>query len=345
MKATRLSLVILAAAVVAGLALSAASAPAGAPPAKAALVPPTPPAGAAKGFAFKDTAGQFLDVFLDGRAVARYMYAFDDSTGPKRDETYKPFLHLFDAEGKSFITKGAGGYYTHHRGIFYGWQGITYKGKKGINIWEMGDGNQVHQKFSAQKADADQATFTSVIAWKLKDGTTLLEEERTFTFHRATAPTLALIDFVSKLKAVAGDVVLDTVTNAEHGGVHFRAADEKEGLDKKATKFLYPAATDWQPGDPGKISKIVGPWAAMDFTINGTPYCAEEMSSPENPKKLEWSAYRDYARFGVFFPGSEVKDGQVFTLACRFWVTTGKTPTREEFQAKYDAFTKGDKAK
>jgi hypothetical protein len=334
MNATRVGLAILATVLAAGLSFGAAKSDA------PALVPPTPPAGAAKGFAFKDTPGQFLDVFLDGRPVARYMYAFDETTGPKHEETYKPFLHLFDADGKSFITKGAGGYFTHHRGIFYGWQGMTFKGTKGINIWEMIAGNQIHQKFTVQKAEADQATFTSQINWKLKDGTVVLEEERTFTFHRAAAPTLALIDFSSTVKAVSGDVVLDTNTNAEHGGVHFRAADEKEGLDKKATKFLYVAAADWMPGDPAKTSKIVGPWAAMDFTINGKTYCAEEMSSPSNPQKIEWSAYRDYARFGAFFPGNEVKEGKTFTLNCRFWITAGKAPTREEFQAQYDTYAK-----
>jgi hypothetical protein len=334
MKATLVGLVTLAAVMAVGLCFTAGGAPAAAP-ATAAV------AGGA-GFAFKDTPGQFLDVLLDGRPVARYMYAFDEA---KREQTYKPYLHIYDADGKTFISKGPGGKFPHHRGIFYGWQGMTWKGQKGINIWEMVAGNQVHQKFTVQKAEADQATFTSLIAWKLKDGTQILEEERTMTFHRRPAPTLALVDFSSKLKPVAGDVVLDTNTNAEHGGVHFRAADEKEGLDLKATKYLYPSATDWQPGDPGKISKIVGPWAAMDFTVNGKTYCAEEMSNPTNPQKIEWSAYRDYARFGAFFPGVEAKEGQPFVVNCRFWFTTGKTPTREEFQAQYDAYAKEVKAK
>ncbi len=351
MNATRLSLMVLALVAAAGLSFGAAKAPTGdtkapagaAKAGSASFVAPVPPEGATHGFAFKDTPGQFLDVFLDGRAVARYMYAFDDSTGPKRDETYKPYLHIFDADGKSYITKGAGGYFTHHRGIFYGWQGMTFKGQKGVNIWEMAAGNQIHQKFTAQKAEADQATFTSEIAWKLKDGTVILDEERTFTFHRAALPTLALIDFTSTVKAVSGDVILDTNTNAEHGGVHFRAADEKEGLDLKATKYLYPSITDWVPGDHSKTSKIVGPWAAMDFTINSNTYCAEEMASPSDPAKIEWSAYRDYARFGAFWPGNEVKDGQTFTLRCRFWITAGKTPTRDEFQSQYDTYAKDQK--
>jgi hypothetical protein len=332
MSMTRISLAILALGLAIGVGIGAAKGPAN------TFVPPVAPDGAAKGFAFKDTAGQFLDVFLDGRPVARYMYAFDET---RRDETYKPFLHIFAADGKSYITKGAGGYYTHHRGIFYGWQGMTWKDQKGINIWEMAAGNQIHQKFTAQKAEADKATFTSEIVWKLKDGTVLLDEERTFTFNRATLPTLALIDFSSTVKAMAGDVTLDTNTNAEHGGVHFRAADEKEGLDKSATKFLYTSVQEWQKGDPAKIiPKLGGPWAAMDFTINGAQYCAEEMSSPANPQKLEWSAYRDYARFGAFWPGNTVKNGETFTLNCRFWIVAGKAPTRDEFQAHYDEYAK-----
>ena len=73
------------------------------------------------GFAFKDQPGQFLDILQNGKIVGRYMDALDLSTPQKRTETYKPFLHVFDAEGKAPITKGPGGEYTHHRGIMAGW--------------------------------------------------------------------------------------------------------------------------------------------------------------------------------------------------------------------------------
>ena len=80
--------------------------------------------GADSGFAFDDKAGDHLDVLLDGKVVARYMYAHDTSTKERRAETYKPYLHVFDAEGKAPITKGPGGKFTHHRGIFIGWKKI-----------------------------------------------------------------------------------------------------------------------------------------------------------------------------------------------------------------------------
>src|SRR5260221_4164081 len=76
------------------------------------------------GFSFQDHPGEYLDVLLDGKIAARYMDAHDNSTPKRREETYKPYLHVFDADGKEPITKGPGGQFTHHRGIFIGWNEI-----------------------------------------------------------------------------------------------------------------------------------------------------------------------------------------------------------------------------
>jgi hypothetical protein len=314
--------------------------------------PPPGPAPSATGFCFKDTAGEYLDVYLDGRAVARYMYANDSSTPQRANETFKPFLHVFDAEGKGTITKGPGGSFTHHRGIFFGWQKIDFAGKK-YNLWEMAGGNrQVHQKFTAQKAGPDQASFTSLVSWNLADGKTLVEDERTFTFYRRPAPTLALIDFASKVKAVAGD--LDLSGDPEHGGVQFRAAEE---VDRKTLKYCLPKDAVEPPLDPNaefqlmvttkdgktaaitKIAKTDLPWAAESYQLGGKTYNVEEMSGPGNPTGTRWSAYRDYGRFGAF-PAAKLKAGETLTLRYRFWVSTGDAPTRADLQKQYEEYMK-----
>ena len=64
------------------------------------------------------------------------MYAHDVSTPERRLETYKPYLHVFDADGTAPITKGAGGDFTHHRGIFIGWNKISVGGKT-MDRWHM----------------------------------------------------------------------------------------------------------------------------------------------------------------------------------------------------------------
>ena len=321
-------------------------------PAPAAETTPAPgPAPSNKGFCFKDTAGEYLDVYLDGRAVARYMYANDVSTPARAHSTFKPFLHVFDAEGKAPITKGPGGDFTHHRGIFIGWQKVGFEGGK-YNLWEMGKNRQVHQKFLDQKAGPDQASFTSLVSWNLDGGKTILEDERTFTFSRRPAPALAFIDFVSKVKALGGD--LDLNGDPEHGGIQFRPANE---LTRTATKYCFPkdavnaaqdASADWNPpflekdGKKSAIAKIEAtdlPWAAESFTLSGKTYFVEDMSSPDNPKGSRWSAYRDYGRFGAF-PHVELKKGDVLTVRYRFWVSTGTAPTRADFQKQYEEFSK-----
>ena len=182
----------------------------------------------AAGFSFKDEPGQYLDILLDGKIVGRYMYAHDTSSEAKRVETYKPYLHIFDAEGKAPITKGTGGVYPHHRAIFIGFNKITFNGKN-YDRWGMWGGDIVHQKFTEQKAGPDEATFTSLINWDSDKGKPpLLVETRTMTFRRAPAPARIMVDFTSVLSAPNGDVTL--WPDPEHSGVQYRPAAE---LDTK----------------------------------------------------------------------------------------------------------------
>ncbi|NDE98604.1 MAG: hypothetical protein EB034_10040, partial [Verrucomicrobia bacterium] len=83
-------------------------------------------AGAAEGYAFADTAGKHLDVTFGGKPLVRFMYAYDPSTKESLHDTYKPYLHVFAPDGDQLITKGPGGQFTHHRGIFIGWNKITF---------------------------------------------------------------------------------------------------------------------------------------------------------------------------------------------------------------------------
>ena len=69
----------------------------------------------AGGFTFDDAKPGRLDILRDGRLVGRYEHAHDTSTPARRNETYKPFLQVFDAAGDAPITKGPGGDFTHHR--------------------------------------------------------------------------------------------------------------------------------------------------------------------------------------------------------------------------------------
>jgi hypothetical protein len=262
---------------------------------------------------FKDTEGKHLDVVSDGKVVVRYMYEHDTSTKEKHHETYKPYLHVFDAEGKKPITKGAGGKFTHHRGIFIGWSKTQANGKS-YDRWHMKGGDIIHQKFSKQEVKEGAAVFTSVTHWMDDQEKAFLEEERTFTITEGVHGGRVMIDFHTKLSPVSGDVFLKG--DPEHAGVQYRPANE---VDTKKTKYLFPNG----------VTKVNGvkdlPWAAENYTLDGKEYGVVHMNAPTNPKGTVHSAYRDYGRFGTFFQ-KEIKKGESLELDYGFLILDGELP-------------------
>jgi hypothetical protein len=314
----RLSLTVSVTAAALGLALAAGSAPA---------------ADAGGAFAFKDNPGKWLDILQGGRIVGRYMYAYDKSSSKQLNLTNKPFLHIFDAEGKEPITNGPNPDYPegkaigypHHRGIFIGWSKVGFEGKS-YNRWSMGGGEQVQQKFLDEKAGPDSAAFTSLVFWTDPDGKPILEEERKTTFLARPAPVMALVDFESRLKAPRGDVMLDG--DPEHAGVHYRPHN-----DIKASETVYVF-----PREGANAHKDTDyPWVGETYSLNGKKYSVVEMNHPENPKDTRYSAYRDYGRFGAFFK-KEIKSGQTLTVRYRFLITAGEMPATDAIQKCWDEF-------
>ena len=241
------------------------------------------------------------------------MYEHDTSTKEKHHETYKPYLHVFDAEGKKPITKGAGGKFTHHRGIFIGWSKTQANGKS-YDRWHMKGGDIIHQKFSKQEVKEGAAVFTSVTHWMDDQEKAFLEEERTFTITEGVHGGRVMIDFHTKLSPVSGDVFLKG--DPEHAGVQYRPANE---VDTKKTKYLFPNG----------VTKVNGvkdlPWAAENYTLDGKEYGVVHMNAPTNPKGTVHSAYRDYGRFGTFFQ-KEIKKGESLELDYGFLILDGELP-------------------
>ncbi len=276
----------------------------------------------------KDTPGDHLDVLIDGKVAARYMYAYDKSTPERLAETFKPYLHVFDAEGKAPITKGAGGEFPHHHGIFIGWNKIGFAGKT-YDRWHMKGGEIVHQKFAAQSEGAS-ASFTAISHWNDEAGAPILVESRTTTVTPAAVPGRLVVDFTSELVAPSGEIMLDG--DPEHAGVHFRPSDT---ADRAKTSYLYPK----ENAEPHK--DVDYPWVGMTFTLQdtGKQYSVVQMNHPTNPKGTRWSAYRNYGRFGAF-PTGTVKEGSPLALRYRFLIADGEAVPVEAIQKSWDEFSK-----
>jgi hypothetical protein len=296
-------------------------------------------------FSWRDKEGEYLDLLFDGRKVTRYMYAYDTSSKERIIETYKTFLHVFDAQGQNLLTNGPDGLrpyltnkilYPHHRGIFIGWNRLEFGGKR-YDFWHMGEQGRVqkHQKFMELTAGPVLARSNSLVRWDDKNGQTIIAEQRETTVFRQSDPTVLLLEFRTELKAVSGDVFLDG--DPEHAGFQYRPHDgvAKGAKDVKATYLFHKEGIN-----PKKDKDL--PWVGMSYGLNGRRYSVEHINHPDNPKPVIYSAYRDYGRFGAFFK-KEIKAGETLTLRYRIWVVEGEMPDRQELASKYSAFVDGPK--
>jgi len=296
-----------------------------------------------KNFTWKDKKGQYLDLLFDGRKVTRYMYALDRSTRQRVLETYKTFLHVFDAAGENLLTNGPDGLhpymtnkirYPHHRGIFIGWNKLEFEGKR-YDFWHMGEQGKVQkdEKFLELTAGPVLARSNSLVHWNDKDGRTIIAEQRKTTVFRQSEPTILLLEFLTELKAVNGDVLLDG--DPEHAGFQYRPHDDvaKGDKDVKATYLFHKDGIN-----PKKDKDL--PWAAMSYGLNGRRYSVLYMDCPDNPRPVIYSAYRDYGRFGAFFK-KKINAGDTLTLRYRILVVEGEMPKRGELAKKYLEFVDG----
>ncbi len=269
------------------------------------------------GFKWTDNEGKSVDLLNDGRPIARYVYeAIDESTPERREETYKPFCHLFQPGSKTdFVTKGPGGKFTHHRGIFYGFSKISYTDNDGnshenVDGWHCRKACQIHRSFSAQETTDDSAWFTSLIDWQGNDGKVFAKEKRTMRFSYEGKDLI--VDFESLLTPAVPSLHLDG--DPQHAGFHFRAHNDVNEESQNATYFIRPGsgigqrgiAINWSAKSDNEMTCDL-PWKAMCFTLGKSLFTIGYLDHPQNPKPARASE-RQYGRFGTFFAADVIPE-------------------------------------
>ena len=270
----------------------------------------------------KVTPNEAVDIFQDGKAVARFMTAHDVSTPDKRLETYKPYLHVFDSSGAMRLTKGPGFNFTHHRGIMLGFMKITVDGKT-YDRWHMKGGDQV-----VTAINPTDDGFVAAIDWQgaTAQDKPILTEQRAFEFTKPAAPFYLGIEMRSTLKPDHGEAKIDG--DPEHAGAQFRPSEK---IDGTKTTYVYP-------GKDILIHKVRDlTWVAEVFTIEGKTFTALLLNHPSNPKDTAFSAYRDYGRFGAFPKGVATQESP-FKLRYKWLIAAGDVRDPAAFQQAYNTF-------
>lgn len=269
------------------------------------------------GFSWQDEEGKHKTLFYNNRLIARYMYEpIDESSKERREETYKPFYHIFDFDNnKEYITKGPGGKFPHHRGIYYGFSKCSYtdaEGKEHTNIdtWHCRQAHQVHREFLEEKGNDDGATLSTRIDWIDNEGKAFASEARTLTFSFDGKDLV--VDFASTLTPLIPKMRVDG--DPQHAGFQFRASNEVAEKTAKQTYYIRPGSGKADPGKTINWDKKNDteatrdlPWKGMSFVANGKRYTVAYLDDQGNPKPARYSE-RDYGRFGSYFAKDIAKD-------------------------------------
>jgi len=288
-----------------------------------ATIAPSAPDDDAPGFAWVDTANEHAELSFAGRPVLRYMCApLDDSSPAARAATFKVYHHLYDPQGQRLVTKGPGGLFPHHRGLFFGFNRIRYGNGKTADTWHCNQGeSQAHQQFLESAAGPVLGRHRLEIEWRGKDQQGFATEQRELTAYHVPGGTL--VEFASRLESKVGPVSLDG--DPQHAGFQFRASQEVPDKTARLTYYLRP---DGQ-GQPGKFrnwpddkSHVNLPWNALSFVLGDQRYTCCYLDRPANPKEARFSE-RDYGRFGAYFP-YELDAGKPLELNYRIWLQEGE---------------------
>lgn len=290
---------------------------------------------------FRWTVGNGYEEVMYSNPILRYECApFDDTSKEARERTFKVFHQVYDFSGEHFLTKGVGGYYPHHRGLFFGFNKVSYGDKK-ADVWHCtGDAYQSADGTSERTAGTVLGRHRVRVGWHGPGQETFAEEERELTAFRSFNGHL--IEFASVVRTRVGPVRLDG--DPQHAGFHFRASQEvadQANAKKPETYYLRPDGPgkvgeerNWDPKT--KTGPVNQPWDAMVFHVGGKTYTALYLDHPENPKEAR-SSERAYGRFGTYFE-YDLTDEKPLRVQYRVWIQEGEM-TVAQCEAMSRSFT------
>ena len=301
-------------------------------------------------FRFKDGDG-VRDLYHGERPVMAQVIKYDPND---HANTFKPFDHVYSFKpatqpstqpaenrpgGYRPITKGPGGQYTHHRGIFFGFNKTAYG-----DFWHCPDVSQRHESFDTARewAGPIAAKMVSRTNWVGKDQQPKFRDTREVTAWRVGDDELVL-DY---------DITLETLTgqpekiagDAHHAGFHFRGANElADTADKRRRSggafYVFPPSAKLIKDDVwGEL-----PWVNANFELFGRRYSVTHMDGPNNPDPTTYST-RPYGRFGAFFMGETTPEKPLkvsYRLVIRDITGAATTqPAKADVEAEYQSFAK-----
>lgn len=252
------------------------------------------------------------DLFVDGKLAAHYEHPVHDAA--RHLDTCKPYHHIYAPDGR-LLTKGLGGMFEHHRGMFLGWNQIT-AGKETWDVWHCRKGEVMqHEGFGAPK-DLGLAGEWQVakVTWRDGKDRVLVREQRAL---RATAAGADATRFEVVIE-LAAEIPLRLGSDPQHSGHQFRALQQFAEKDATPARYVRPETAKAEPEDV---------WTGCDWLAQVLPLADGtvtilRMEHEGNPAPV-LSSTRPYGRFGTTF-ACELKPGAPLRLHYTYMVVLGE---------------------
>lgn len=281
---------------------------------------------------FRFAAGDgYRDLLLGDRPVYRHVNKYDPAD---RENTYKPFYQVYALHDDGFITKGPGGKFPHHRGIFFG-----FKTPHG-DFWHCPGGVLLqHRQYDtdAEWIGPVAARGVAVTDWVAKNGKAVLRDTQQVTAWNVHKGCV-ILDFEITVESLTGQTI-PLGGDAHHAGFHFRAAQEVAEVPSNekqggGTIYTRPDGAKHAGNDVWENC----PWLDGVFSVRGHRYGVTHMDSPTNPRPTAYSS-RGYGRFGAYC-ATDVMPGKPLKLHYRLVIrdADANPMSAEQLQAAYDRF-------
>lgn len=277
---------------------------------------------------------QQLIIRIGGQEYCRYVYG---------TECWKPYLFPLRASNGLTLIADSPTDHRHHHGFWVGHGRVN-----DTDCWleRHNSGKIFHRSFEKVASGEETGGFTEKCDWTATDGTVILTDTRTFTFHD-TPPESRVFDFELVLRAPSQTPVQLHPTN-EAGLPHIRAAEgltvKTGGTITNASGQINERGTYRQPSPwldcSGKLGRITcgialfdhpdnpvypTPWFTRDYGPISPNYILFQedpvVVAPRRPLRL---------RYRVYTHSGDVKEGRVAEMYQQYLETVKQIETIAE---------------
>ena len=240
--------------------------------------------------ASKGTAAAGRDLtFRDGSPATTFFHKEHDEA--HHHDTCKVFHHVRALDG-ALLTKGNGGMFQHHKGLFIGWNRTAWN-KRRFDFWHMPKQElQVFAGFLPHTAlGMPKGAQVCKVDWITPEGEVVVAERRGLHLM-AQHEDFYVLHLRNELRAPNGKVRL--AGDPQHAGQQFRAPQTFAPKDAVKVSYVRPAGAEAHGNDV---------WTGCDWIAEIQPhgeqrYTVLRVEGRDNRGETTWST-RDYGRFGA----------------------------------------------